>query len=322
MDEPLESVPCLLCGKHDARAVARGEGRAQLVRCRNDGLVYLSPRPAAPLLREFHTRFVRQNNLPLFDGHRRDILRREAEVVNRLVPAGGNLLDVGCATGTLFDFFPTHSWQLFGVDTSGLGVAHARAHGGAAVFCGALQEAQFPSGFFDAVTILDTLYYVPDPASELREVHRLLKDDGLLAVEIPGLTYTWLRMQRPVRWLLDGKTNGGLAHSRHLYYFSPKTIRLLLEAAGFRVLQMLPEQASLGGGRARRMMNDLHFRTAQAVHGATRGRISIAGKELYLARKAASRCVFRDASRANAFLSRGAGGETPAFRLMSIGDSR
>jgi colanic acid biosynthesis glycosyl transferase WcaI len=284
MDEPLESVSCLLCGGTETRVVARGMGRAQLVRCRNDGLVFLAPRPTEPFLREFHSGFVRSDNLELFDGYRREILGREAEAVKAFVP-GGSLLDVGCATGTFFDNFPEGRWRLFGVDTSGLGVEQARANRRAQVFRGTLTEAQFPADFFDVVTILDTIYYTRDPRAELREVRRILKEGGLLAIEIPGLTYTFLREKDPVCWLVDGRPSRGLANSHHLYYFSPKTIRLLLEETGFRLIQMIPEQASLRGGPFHRILNGLHFRAARALYRGTRGRISIAAKELYLARK-------------------------------------
>jgi len=284
MAESFERVPCLLCGGEDTRVVSRGKGPAQLVRCCRDGLVFLNPRPPAASLREFHSRFVRADNLELFDRHRREILRREAEAVKQLV-AGGNLLDIGCGTGVFFDYFPLDSWQLFGVDTAALGVQQSRKNPGARVFQGSLAEAQFPSHFFDVVTVLDTLYYTPHPRAELREVRRILKEDGLLAVEIPGLTYTFLRAKGPLCWLLDGRPSPGLANSQHLYHFSPATIRRLLESAGFRLVRMIPEQASLAGGSARRLLNGLHFRVAQAVHRGTCGRISIAGKELYLASK-------------------------------------
>jgi SAM-dependent methyltransferase len=285
MSEKFECVLCLLCGGADTQVVSQGEGPAQLVRCRKDGLVFLNPRPTAACLREFHQAFVRRDNLGLFDTHRRKILEREAEAVKQIVP-GGNLLDLGCATGIFFDYFPAESWQLFGVDTSPLGVQQSRQHRYARIFQGSLADAQFPSDFFDVVTVLDTLYYVPDPRAELREARRILKEDGLLAVEIPGLTYTFLRTTSPTCWLLDRRASPGLADSRHLYHFSPATIRILLETAGFRLLHMIPEQASLGGGRARRLLNGLHFRLARAIHRRTHGKISIAGKELYLARKA------------------------------------
>ncbi len=284
MAELLELVPCLLCGESRTEVVASGSGAAQLVRCRNDGLVFLNPRPTRAALREFHTRFVRENNLELFDGYRREILRREAEAVKRRVPAG-KLLDVGCATGTFFEFFSADRWLLFGVDTSGLAVERAGGERPAHVCQGTLGEAQFPLQFFDVVTILDTLYYAPDPIAELRESHRILKDDGLLAVEIPGLAYTLVRAKDPLCRLLDGRASPRLADSCHLYQFSPSTMERLLARCGFRVLERIPEQASLRGGSLRRMVNRLHFLMARTVDWATLGKVSIAGKELYLARK-------------------------------------
>lgn len=267
--------------------VSRGSGPAQVVQCRKDGLLYLNPRPADICLRELHSNFVRNDNVELFDGYRRAMLQREAGIIKQMKP-GGNLLDVGCATGTFFHAFKGAEWHLFGVDTSKLGVERARAEYGAAVFCGTLPEAGYPSCFFDVVTMLDTLYYLPDPAAELREIHRILKDDGVLAIEIPGLAYTLAREQGPLCWLLDRKWRRGLANSFHLYYFSPETIRLLLSMSGFILLQMFPEQASFRGGIIDRALNEMHFRLARLVHWASARKVSMAGKEFYLAAKAAS----------------------------------
>ena len=287
MPESHHSVPCLLCKENDAQVVSRGSGAAQVVQCRKDGLLYLNPRPANICLRELHRNFVRNDNVQLFDGYRRAMLQREASIIKQM-KSGGSLLDIGCATGTFFHGFKGAEWRLSGVDTSKLAVEKARTEYGAAVFCGTLHEAGYPSRFFDVVTMLDTLYYLPDPAAELREIHRILKDDGVLAIEIPGLTYTLAREQGPLCWLLDRKWRRGLANSFHLYYFSPKTIRLLLSMAGFILLQMFPEQASFRGGIIDRALNEIHFRLARLVHWASARKVSIAGKEFYLAAKVSS----------------------------------
>lgn len=282
MDRSNESVPCLICGKSEIQILFRGDKQPQVVRCRNDGLIFLSPRPSQDYLREFHGHFVREDNLELFDSYRRAILRREAEAIKKL-KSGGNLLDVGCATGTFFGNFQSTGWRLFGVDTARLGVERARSECGAAVFCGTLREAQYPSEFFDVVTWLDTIYYAPDPKAELIEINRILKPDGVLAVEIPGLNYTLLRERGPVCWLVDRKWNRGLANSLHLFYFSPRTIRAVLEATGFGVIKMVPEQASLGQHGFARILNETHFRLARSLHKIANGKVSVAGKELYLA---------------------------------------
>jgi SAM-dependent methyltransferase len=278
-----EYVNCILCGRNDVEPAIKTAGAAGIVKCRNDGLLYMNPRPEVSSVRLFHTRFVREDNIEIFDGYRRKILHREAGAIKKIKPAG-NLLDIGCATGTFFENFQSRDWRVYGVDSSSLGVEAARTRYNADVFCGTLVEAKYPTGFFDVVTILDTLYYVPDPLAELTEARRILKNDGLLAVELPGLTYSLLRERGPLCWLLDRKWMRGFG-SVHLYYFSPSTTRIFLQRTGFRVIKMIPEQASLGRQGISRLLNNLHFAFTRLLFTASRGRVSIAGKEFWLAVK-------------------------------------
>jgi SAM-dependent methyltransferase len=285
MDQPLESVPCLICGKDEAEVLFAGAGKRKIVRCHHDGLIYLNPRPTVEAIRTFHTSFVRPDNLPSFHEYRSSILQREAKAITQF-KSRGNLLDIGCGTGTFFSNFTSDDWRLWGVDTAFLGVSMAQGEHGAEVFNGTLCEAHYPAKFFDVVTILDALYYNPDPKAELAEVRRILKDNGVLAVEVPGITHTFVRCRGPFAWLLDGKWTSGLTASNHLYYFSMRTLRLLLEAESFRVVKVIPEQASLSRGSVARAANEVHFALARMLFKLSVGRFSIAGKELYVAVKA------------------------------------
>jgi len=286
IDKQLEPVVCLICGKDETDLLVRA-GERKLVRCRHDGLIYLNPRPTLNALRDYHAAFIRTDNLPLFHERRVPMLQREAEAITRF-KCRGNLLDIGCGTGAFFERFRNGDWRFWGVDPAFLGVTMAQGMRGAEVFKGTLPEANYPSGFFDVISILDTLYYEPDPKRMLLEVRRVLKDDGILAVEIPGVTHTFLRYRGPFAWLMDGQwTSGLLAISNHLYYFSPRTFRLLLEAAGFRLVKEIPEQASLGSGGAASLVSAAHFTLARVLFKLSRGKLSIAGKELYLAVKSA-----------------------------------
>ncbi len=78
---------------------------------------------------------------------------------------------------------------------------------------------------------------------------------------------------------------GGFADSMKLYYFSPFTLRRLLARVGFRTIKMLPQQASLSRPGFARMLNEFHFVVARLLFAGTGGRLSVSGKELYLARK-------------------------------------
>jgi SAM-dependent methyltransferase len=288
MDDHFEYVNCLLCGKSDAEVFIRGAGPTQIVKCRNDGLLYMNPRPDISRVRAFHSSFVREDNLELFDRYRRETLRREAAVVKKM-RSSGNLLDIGCATGTFFENFQSANWRLYGVETSPLGVKRAISRHKADVFCGTLRDAKYPNEYFDLVTILDTLFYNSDPRSELTEVRRILKNDGLLAVELPGLTYRLLRERGPLCWLLDKKWMRGFTSSYHLYYFSAFAVQSLLESAAFNLIRMVPEPASFSREGIAGKVNNLHLMVTRSLFKLTGGRISIAAKELYLARKKISR---------------------------------
>jgi SAM-dependent methyltransferase len=233
-----EYVNCILCRKDATDVFIRGEGSAQVVRCRNEGLLCRNPRPTTTELNDFQAGFVPRAGLEWFVLRQR-ALGKAAEAIKK-ARSGGVLLDVGCATGNFFENFGNGSWRLYGLDPSLKGVEVARQKYHAEVFCGTLQEAHYPDRFFDVVTVMDALYYSSDPEADLVEIGRILKDDGLLAVEIPDITHTKLRDKGLLCWLLDGRWEKLFTVSGILYFFSPSTMRLLFQGAGFRVLRMVP----------------------------------------------------------------------------------
>ncbi|TWP49960.1 class I SAM-dependent methyltransferase [Lentzea tibetensis] len=84
------------------------------------------------------------------------------------------VLDVGCAEGVL-SAAVTGS-RLVGLDAS---MTLLRGHPEPRVLGDAV-ALPFRDGVFDAVTAINVLYHLPDPAVALREAHRVLKPGGLL----------------------------------------------------------------------------------------------------------------------------------------------
>ena len=93
---------------------------------------------------------------------------------------------------------------------------------------------------FDVVTLWDVLEHTPDPKTEVRETHRLLKEDGLLVINYPDIG-SWIArlMGRSWVFLLDV----------HLYYFTrePRFAKLL-EDAGFEIVRIRPHFQRLALG--------------------------------------------------------------------------
>lgn len=49
-----------------------------------------------------------------------------------------------------------------------------------------LARTNFADGFFDFISLIDTIETLPDPGDSLREMHRILKPGGFLLCNIPG----------------------------------------------------------------------------------------------------------------------------------------
>jgi hypothetical protein len=97
---------------------------------------------------------------------------------------------------------------------------------------GTTETADLPDEFFDVVTLWDVIEHVGDPLEELRRVHNLLKSDGLVVVHTIDISSFFARlMGSRWPWLME----------MHLYYFSRRTLRQMLQKAGFSVLDIRPQ---------------------------------------------------------------------------------
>jgi SAM-dependent methyltransferase len=278
-----KDVPCALCGGSDVRSLVNLGRGVQIVRCCHDGLVFVSPRYSEDdLVNSFHD-YVGEGTKPIL-AKRLRTLEREAEVIKRF-RGSGSLLDVGCANGHLFAYFPEAEWRRCGVELSRAGVEEARRCYNADVFCGELRHAPWAAESFDVVTILDSLYYFHDPVGALQVVHRLLRPDGILAVEIPGFFYKSIRERGPLCWLKDRKWTRIDPECKHVYHFSPRTLRCLVQKAGFKTIRLIPEQSPEQCGWLAEAATSTYFTLSQLLPRLTAERISIAAKELYICEK-------------------------------------
>jgi len=135
---------------------------------------------------------------------------------------GGRLLDVGCGSGAFLLSMRRLGWQVEGVEVDAAAVAQARSQG-LVVRCGFLEEHFYPDGTFDAITLMHVIEHVHTPIELLIECFRLLKKGGRLVITTPNCD-SWAHKIFRENWQ-------DLDPPRHLYLFSPKSMRLLAEKA-------------------------------------------------------------------------------------------
>jgi ubiquinone/menaquinone biosynthesis C-methylase UbiE len=169
--------------------------------------------------------------------------RLRAECIPR---AGGNVLEVGIGSGLNVPFYSSEVTHLYGVDPSlELQKIARKRHADARMKVEFLtQSAEEPlplgTGSVDTAVITWTLCSIPDPIRALRQIKRVLKENGhLIFVEHgrapdPGVAL-WQDRLTPL-W----KRIGGGCHLN-------RNIDELIKAAGFRISEL--KTSYLSGAR-------------------------------------------------------------------------
>lgn len=281
----LESVLCPTCGVDETEQFIP-YGPKSFVRCSHCDLVYVNPRrPAEETRMFFQSSYINdeQKLRSQFGVKRAPTLGREATLL-KVIVSSGRVLDVGCAGGEFLMHFEPEHWERHGVDPSSVAVRSASSRG-IKVWHGVLENVDLGGSYFDLVTNLDTLYYTPSPYQDLRKIHYLLKEDGLLAIEVPGFTYWVLRNVGPISLAVNRRWCHLSPESPHLFYFSSESLRKLLGRAGFEVTGVIPEESPLSDSQARQLLKSFYLRISRLLFRSSIRMVDFAPKVLYLCRK-------------------------------------
>jgi len=106
--------------------------------------------------------------------------------------SGSRLLDLSCGLGHFLSAAREYEpgLELHGLDHSAYAVRKAmNLVPGARIVQGDAMATPYPDKHFDRVTCLGSLEHYPDPVAGLKEIRRILKDDGKALVYVPNLFF-------------------------------------------------------------------------------------------------------------------------------------
>ena len=229
---------CPLCGELEVRlhfdniTLPGSEVRFQVVTCQSCGLTYTQPLPDEDRIAQLYTDiyYIGGHEQHAWVGALRSLFHRAVLRWRQSILKGktGRILDVGCGSGDFLLVMKKAGWEACGLDPSPSACALA-AKKGLTVHNSKLADFQVPDRSFDVITMWHVLEHLPEPERDLCVARRVLRDDGLLVVEVPNFTCATAR--------LSGASWYGLDVPRHLQHFTAQTLELLLNEAGFSVLR-------------------------------------------------------------------------------------
>ncbi len=213
------------------------------------------------------------------------------DVLGDLRPGKGVLLDVGCAAGELLKSAAARGWRGEGVEIDPA-LARKASAAGFAIHADPVEKAGFPAESFDAAAVFEVFSQMCAPAAAAKAVCAALKPGGALYVREFNAAF-----HLPLRRLeLAGffKPLGASPAVVHNFNFNARSLRVLLERAGFRDVRIRNSRPTYGdpyrtGGRLGGFLTSglkvLYYILAEALYYLSFGRVLAGSSLIAVARK-------------------------------------
>ncbi len=232
----LVSKDCPVCGSAENHFYANND-YLDYVKCNVCELIYMNPAPTVKTIDEGF-----QGEDKILDDYFSIMKKYKTDIPDKTNPQkdnklkdiysikqSGRLLDVGCSVG---DFLhkAKYWYDVEGLEinprTSNIAMQHFNIHKDY------LSELNLDN-CYDIVTLHQILYGIPDPVGLLKDIHKTIKDDGILYINSPNSDSYAMQV-------FKGKSNHLYGYTS-LNVFNKKSLEMLCKLSGFKVVSFRTE---------------------------------------------------------------------------------
>ncbi|KJS01682.1 MAG: hypothetical protein VR65_08000 [Desulfobulbaceae bacterium BRH_c16a] len=201
-----------------------------VVLCNNCGLVRLNPRwDKATYIKVYQNHFwPLQTGSFVVDRKRFDLsVERATFFADTLQKTfdlkGKKVVEIGCSYGAGLTRLKNSGAELVGYDYDERIIKIGREYSGLELRAGGLEGALNDSEKYDLVILKHVFEHFLDPLTEARKLRNLLKENGRVFIEVPGVFNESLWLQDPIM----------VFNAFHTYYYSFSTLAKTMKMSGF-----------------------------------------------------------------------------------------
>ena len=227
----MEELKCIFCNSGSGQIVIEENGYRGK-KCPSCDLIYVSPRPA---LSEIINLYSEDNGVVSAKSHlssafsKRLHARQNLSII-RNYKNNGSILEIGAGGGYFLDEAKKIGFQPYGVEPNKKAAAFIKNCLGIPCEEASLSESTFDGKKFDIIYHCNVLSHLYDPVREFKKIYNGLNDDGIVVFETGNIG----EMKKKYYRLYDGD----FGVPDHLYFFSEKSIKKLLESSGFEPIKI------------------------------------------------------------------------------------
>ncbi|MFA5822197.1 MAG: class I SAM-dependent methyltransferase [Thermodesulfovibrionales bacterium] len=150
--------------------------------------------------------------------------------------AGKRILDIGCGNGEFISFLKESGFETFGIEPASEAAEVAKSRG-LNVFNCSLEDFKKNHSSnvkgFDAITLLNVLEHVPDPANVIEICKSLLNSQGILCIRVPN---DFTEIQSAAQKHINTTKSWWIAIPDHINYYNFESLRSFITYLGFGII--------------------------------------------------------------------------------------
>lgn len=150
------------------------------------------------------------------------------KMFKKQLPANATILDYGCGTGSFLEYTSSKAYASFGVETN----AHARDQAIQKGLRVASSWEHLPQEKFNMISLWHVLEHVSDLNQCVQEIQKRLNTNDILLIAVPNLN-AYDAIHYAAFW-------AAFDVPRHLWHFSQRGIKQLIEPHGFELIEQHP----------------------------------------------------------------------------------
>jgi 2-polyprenyl-3-methyl-5-hydroxy-6-metoxy-1,4-benzoquinol methylase len=241
-----ETGSCLVCGSTGPEVLFTAKDHLVsgedfvLKRCNLCGFTFTADPPDEKDISKFYlsedyiSHSDKKQNLTdrVYHLARNYMLRKKYDLVSKMSDTKkGTLVDIGSGTGYFADYMTRKGWNVTGIELSEPAREYSISRFGLTVIS-PTEISTIKDGSADCVTLWHVLEHLYEPVMWLKEIMRILKDDGTCVIALPNIK------SADAGWF--GNDWAALDVPRHLWHFSPETLSAFIKEHGFICIKVIP----------------------------------------------------------------------------------
>ncbi len=219
---------CILCSSTKKRNLYT-INKYTVVSCDNCSLIFIVPWPSKKELEKLYGNYTFETGF-LMEHLIRTDAKRTLKIIKKLGYKNSALLDIGCGAGFLLDEARKNGFDTIGVDTGKVAIDYAKKELKLNVMRKDFHEFTTKKKF-QIITLIQVIEHITNPYPMLNKTKSLLDTNGIVCIATPNID-SWL-------YRVLKKRFNYLIPPEHVIYYSPKTLKLLLEKVGFTVIKTI-----------------------------------------------------------------------------------